>query len=49
MNALALSLLVCAGGGECVLLPQFEATAFIDAIGTFGGDVADRRAADDPR
>jgi len=36
MNALALSLLVCAGGGECVLLPQFEATAFIDAIGTFG-------------
>ena len=35
MNAFALSILVCAGGAECVLLPQFEAAAYIDAIGRF--------------
>ena len=35
MNALALSILVCASGAECVLLPQFEATSFIDAVSRF--------------
>ena len=32
MNALALSLLVCAAGATMVLLPQFEARAYIAAI-----------------
>ncbi len=36
MNALALSILVCAGGADCVLLPQFEAAAYIDAVSRFG-------------
>jgi long-chain acyl-CoA synthetase len=35
MNALALSILICAGGADCVLLPQFEAAAFIEAIDRF--------------
>lgn len=35
MNALALSILVCASGAECVLLPQFDARAYIDAISRF--------------
>lgn len=35
MNALALSILVCASGAECVLLPQFFATNFIDAVSRF--------------
>lgn len=35
MNALALSILVCAGGADCVLMPQFEAAAFIDGIDRF--------------
>jgi long-chain acyl-CoA synthetase len=32
MNALALALLVCASGATMVLLPQFEARAYIEAI-----------------
>ncbi len=32
MNALALALLVCAAGATMVLLPQFEARAYIEAI-----------------
>lgn len=36
MNALALSILVCASGAECVLLPQFDAQAYIDAVSRFG-------------
>ncbi len=35
MNALALALLVCAGGAECVLMPRFDARAAIDAISRF--------------
>ena len=36
MNALALSILVCAGGAEAVLLPQFDARAYIQAVTRFG-------------
>ncbi|MEA1834940.1 class I adenylate-forming enzyme family protein [Methylobacterium durans] len=36
MNALALALLVCAAGATAVLLPQFEAGAYIDAISRYG-------------
>ena len=35
MNALALSILVCSSGAEAVLLPQFEAAAYIDAVSRF--------------
>ena len=35
MNALALSKLACAGGGIIVLLPQFTAPAYIEAIGRY--------------
>lgn len=35
MNALALALLVCAAGATAVLLPQFEARAYIDAISRY--------------
>ncbi|GJD57408.1 class I adenylate-forming enzyme family protein [Methylobacterium dankookense] len=35
MNALALALLVCAAGATAVLLPQFEAKAYIDAISRY--------------
>lgn len=35
MNALAVSQLVCAGGATMVLLPQFTAAAYIDAIETY--------------
>jgi acyl-CoA synthetase (AMP-forming)/AMP-acid ligase II len=35
MNALALSLLACAAHATIVLLPQFTARAYIDAIGRF--------------
>lgn len=36
MNALALSILVAAAGAEAVLLPQFEARAYIQAVSRFG-------------
>ncbi|MEP9353014.1 class I adenylate-forming enzyme family protein [Xanthobacter sp. KR7-65] len=36
MNALALALLVCASGATAVMLPQFEAKAYIDAIARYG-------------
>jgi acyl-CoA synthetase (AMP-forming)/AMP-acid ligase II len=35
MNALALSILACAAGGTIVLLPQFTASAYIEAIGRY--------------
>lgn len=35
MNALALALLVCAAGATMVLLPQFEARAYIEAISQY--------------
>jgi long-chain acyl-CoA synthetase len=35
MNALALSILACAAHGTIVLLPQFTASAYIDAIGRY--------------
>ena len=35
MNALALSILVAAAGAEAVLLPQFEARAYIQAVSRF--------------
>ncbi|MFS8037527.1 class I adenylate-forming enzyme family protein [Xanthobacter sp. AM11] len=35
MNALALSLLVCASGATAVMLPQFQAVAYIEAIARY--------------
>lgn len=36
MNALALSILVCASGASAVMLPQFKAEPYIQAIGAHG-------------
>ncbi|WP_022722539.1 class I adenylate-forming enzyme family protein [Rhodopseudomonas sp. B29] len=36
MNALALAILVCASGATAIMLPQFQATAYINAISHFG-------------
>lgn len=36
MNALALALLVCASGATAVMLPQFQAQAYISAISRYG-------------
>ena len=47
MNALALSKLACAGYATIVLLPQFTAPAYIEAIGRYRCTWLDRRAAND--
>ena len=47
MNALALAKLACAAHATIVLLPQFEARAYIEAIGRYRADLAHRGAADD--
>ena len=47
MNALALAKLACAAHATIVLLPRFEARAYIEAIGALPPDLAHRGAADD--
>ena len=47
MNALALAKLACAAHATIVLLPRFEARAYIEAIAPLSPDLAHRGAADD--